>query len=67
MTNPPYTRFDNSSVADRWNDSYRRAPSDGSAWLRGNCDRRVLRGGPCGNSPRVSACAPSGNGAMRSG
>ena len=32
-------------VADCGNDSYRGAPSDGSAWLRGNCDRRVMRGG----------------------
>ena len=32
-------------VEDCWNDRYRRAPSDGSAWLRGNCERRVLRGG----------------------
>ena len=30
---------------DCWNDSYAGAPSDGSAWLGGNCDRRVLRGG----------------------
>ena len=32
-------------VADCWNDSYGGAPSDGSAWLSGNCDKRVLRGG----------------------
>ena len=32
-------------VQDCWNDSYVRAPSDGSAWLTGNCDKRVLRGG----------------------
>ena len=30
---------------DCWNSSYRGAPSDGSAWLSGNCSRRVLRGG----------------------
>ena len=30
---------------DCWNDSYRGAPSDGSAWLSGNCGFRVLRGG----------------------
>ena len=30
---------------DCWNDSYKGAPSDGSAWLSGNCSRRVLRGG----------------------
>ena len=32
-------------VEDCWNDSYRGAPSDGSAWERGDCGRRVLRGG----------------------
>ena len=30
---------------DCWNDSYNNAPNDGSAWLSGNCARRVLRGG----------------------
>ena len=32
-------------VEDCWNDSYRGAPSDGSAWTSGNCDFHVLRGG----------------------
>ena len=32
-------------VEDCWNDSYAGAPSDGSAWLTGNCGERVLRGG----------------------
>ncbi|MDE0342456.1 MAG: SUMF1/EgtB/PvdO family nonheme iron enzyme [Deltaproteobacteria bacterium] len=32
-------------VADCLNGSYVGAPSDGSAWLRGNCGMRVLRGG----------------------
>jgi formylglycine-generating enzyme required for sulfatase activity len=32
-------------TADCWNDNYNAAPSDGSAWLAGNCSRRVLRGG----------------------
>lgn len=35
----------NEFVADCWNDSYHGAPEDGSAWLAGNCTRRVLRGG----------------------
>lgn len=35
----------NEFVADCWNDSYEGAPNDGSAWLDGNCTRRVLRGG----------------------
>ena len=33
-------------VADCWHPSYARAPTDGSAWTRGeDCGRRVLRGG----------------------
>ncbi|MCY4477497.1 MAG: formylglycine-generating enzyme family protein [Gammaproteobacteria bacterium] len=32
-------------VEDCWNESYRGAPLDGGAWLSGNCDGRVLRGG----------------------
>ena len=32
-------------VEDCWNQSYRGAPSDGSAWRSGNCDARVRRGG----------------------
>ena len=32
-------------VEDCWNSNYEGAPSDGSAWLTGNCARRVMRGG----------------------
>jgi formylglycine-generating enzyme required for sulfatase activity len=32
-------------VEDCWNDSYRNAPKDGSAWTAGQCALRVLRGG----------------------
>ena len=32
-------------VGDCWNESYVGAPEHGGAWLSGNCDRRVLRGG----------------------
>jgi formylglycine-generating enzyme required for sulfatase activity len=32
-------------VEDCWNDSYRGAPKDGSAWSSGQCRLRVLRGG----------------------
>jgi formylglycine-generating enzyme required for sulfatase activity len=32
-------------VEDCWNESYAGAPSDGTAWLSGNCGLRVLRGG----------------------
>ena len=31
--------------ADRWHESYRGAPTDGTAWLDGNEKRRVVRGG----------------------
>lgn len=31
--------------ADCWNESYAGAPSDGSPWLTGNCERAPLRGG----------------------
>lgn len=32
-------------VEDCWNEGYARAPEDGSAWLSGDCSKRVLRGG----------------------
>lgn len=32
-------------VQDCWNGSYNGAPTDGSAWMMGNCSRAVLRGG----------------------
>ena len=32
-------------VQDCWNDNYAGAPSNGQAWERGDCSRRVLRGG----------------------
>ncbi|GGH19234.1 hypothetical protein GCM10007036_21960 [Alsobacter metallidurans] len=32
-------------VEDCWNDSYKGAPADGSAWTRPRCPERVLRGG----------------------
>ena len=32
-------------VQDCWNESYAGAPSTGIAWKRGDCSRRVLRGG----------------------
>ena len=36
---------------DCWNDSYKGAPSNGSAWLGGDCSHRVLRGGSWGIEP----------------
>jgi formylglycine-generating enzyme required for sulfatase activity len=32
-------------VEDCWHDNYDGAPADGSAWLVGDCERRVMRGG----------------------
>lgn len=32
-------------VEDCWNDNYKNAPRDGSAWTAGQCQLRVLRGG----------------------
>jgi formylglycine-generating enzyme required for sulfatase activity len=39
-------------VEDCWNDSYRGAPTDGSAWTVGDCSSRVLRGGSWDIYPR---------------
>lgn len=38
---------------DCWNESYRGAPTDGSAWRSGDCSQRVLRGGSWSDAPRV--------------
>ena len=38
-------------VQDCWNDTYQGAPADGSAWTRGDCSLRVLRGGSWGGKP----------------
>ena len=35
-------------VEDCWNDSFARAPTDGSAWITGDCTQRVQRGGAWG-------------------
>ena len=39
-------------VEDCWNGSYAGAPSDGVAWVSGDCAKRVLRGGTWGTIPR---------------
>jgi formylglycine-generating enzyme required for sulfatase activity len=32
-------------VQDCWHDNYNKAPGDGSPWVSGDCQRRVVRGG----------------------
>ena len=36
---------------DCWNENYTNAPTDGSSWLTGNCNLRVLRGGSWNDEP----------------
>ena len=38
-------------VQDCWNNTYSGAPGNGSAWSRGDCSKRVLRGGSWYNLP----------------
>ena len=40
-------------VQDCWNDNYGGAPSNGEAWERGACSRRVLRGGSWNSNSRL--------------
>ena len=42
---------------DCWNAGYQGAPADGSAWLTGDCSRRVLRGSSWGSEPRLARSA----------
>jgi formylglycine-generating enzyme required for sulfatase activity len=44
-------------VQDCWNEDYRRAPADGSAWEAGECGRRVVRGGAWTSNPRGARTA----------
>ena len=39
-------------VEDCWNENYRGAPRNGSAWKSGNCDKHVVRGGSWYGIPR---------------
>ena len=47
-------------VGDCWNDSYRGAPSDGSAWSSRNCKWRILRGGSWSNGAWADRAAYRG-------
>lgn len=44
-------------VADCWHDGYRRAPTQGEAWVNPGCRTRVVRGGAWANSPAQSRAA----------
>jgi formylglycine-generating enzyme required for sulfatase activity len=39
-------------VQDCWNENYAGAPTDGAAWLTGDCTSRVIRGGSWNDRPR---------------
>lgn len=39
---------------DCWNANYNGAPADGSAWIAGDCSRRVIRGGAWDDSGRFA-------------
>ncbi len=42
-------------VEDCWNANYNGAPTDGSAWISGNCAERRMRGGPFAPAARRNA------------
>lgn len=44
-------------VEDCWNENFRGAPKDGSAWTSGQCNRRVLRGGSFANNASMARSA----------
>lgn len=44
-------------VADCWHEGYRRAPTNGEAWINPGCRTRVIRGGAWGNAPSQGRAA----------
>lgn len=49
-------------VEDCWNESYVGAPTDGRAWLSGDCSKRVMRGGSWSNVPAFIRAATRSRG-----
>ena len=45
---------------DCWHDTYQGAPTDGSAWLDGDCQSRVVRGGSWYKPPTGERSAKRG-------
>lgn len=52
-------------VQDCWNLSYDGAPADGSAWMSGQCDRRVVRGGSWYDSAKFIRSASRASGVSK--
>jgi formylglycine-generating enzyme required for sulfatase activity len=50
----------NEWVQDCWNRDYAGAPSDGSAWVTGDCNCRVIRGGSWGGEAQWLRSASRG-------
>ena len=46
---------------DCWNENYNGAPNDGSAWVRGDCSQRVVRGGSFDNNDHNQRCGNRNN------
>jgi hypothetical protein len=53
-------------VQDCWNDSYLGAPSNGSAWMSGDCSRAVRRGA-LGTTSHGTSVPPFGSGTLATG
>lgn len=52
-------------VEDCWHETYEGGPADGSAWVGGNCARRVMRGGSWFDRPMDAAARGENDAAFR--